>query len=264
MLSGCDEVINRGWLPSEPNITNYTDSIISLWVNSWIALLVVGLIVWGLILWCIFAYRQRNKDDLPPQFTYHLPLEILYTTLPFLLLSVFFFYTNKVQQNIDTKFENPDVIIDAYGKQWSWDFNYVKEDTYSQGVQTNLDGNIGARERTPILYLPVNKSVEIRLHSRDVIHSFWVPSFLQKRDMIPGTTTYISLIPKKQGIYDGKCAELCGEFHSEMLFRVEVLDIESYKQKINALKNAGNKGQIGDEYNRTTIKKETNNKKVGE
>ena len=92
------------------------------------------------------------------------------------------------------------------------------------------------KEKLPTLYLPVNKSVDLELNSRDVIHSFWVPAFLQKRDMIPGKTNYIRFTPTKEGTYDGKCAELCGEYHSEMLFRVKVVSEAEFQAHMDKLR----------------------------
>lgn len=84
-----------------------------------------------------------------------------------------------------------------------------------------------------------------------MIHSFWVPAFLEKRDTIPGMTNHIHITTKEIGDYKGKCAELCGEYHSEMLFNVKVVSQEDYDNYINSLKqNPENQGIAGDEYNR--------------
>jgi cytochrome c oxidase subunit 2 len=112
----------------------------------------------------------------------------------------------------------------------------------------NLDGEEKSQDEFPTLYLPVNKSVELQLNSRDVIHSFWVPAFLQKRDMIPGRTNYITLTPQQEGTFEGKCAELCGEYHSEMLFNVKVVSEAEYEAYLATLDD----GQLGAEYDRNT------------
>ncbi|MFT4147512.1 MAG: cytochrome c oxidase subunit II [Micrococcaceae bacterium] len=251
-LAGCSAEVKRGWLPADStNATNHTNSITELWVNSWITLLIIGVFTWGLMLWCVVVYRRKKGEKgYPRQTTYNLPLEVFYTVIPLLFVIVFYVYTDRTMQSITQKPGQPQVVIDAYGKQWSWDFNYTNENTYSQGVQVDLDGKTGARDRAPVLYLPVNQSVEVKLHSRDVIHSFWIPAFLQKQDMIPGAPSSIYFTPTKEGTFDGKCAELCGEFHSEMLFRVAVVDQATFNQKMQELKNQGNVGQVGDQYNR--------------
>lgn len=246
-LSGCSSEVQKGWLPAERDNTNHTGRIIDLWVNSWIAALVVGVITWGLIIWCIVAYRRRRHETgYPRQISYNLPLEVFYLTIPLFMVLVFFYFTDRDQQAIDARVENPDVIIDVRGKQWSWDFNYVNENKYSTGMQAQIDGEPGVPETLPTLYLPVNQTVELQLNSRDVQHSFWVPAFLQKRDLYPDRTNYIYLTPTRLGVFEGKCAELCGEYHSEMLFNVAVVSQEEYEAHLETLED----GQLGEEYDR--------------
>ena len=255
-LTGCSPEVQRGWLPTERGTTNHTDRIMDLWVNSWIAALVVGIITWGLIVWCLVAYRRRKGTvGFPRQTSFNLPLEVFYLTIPLFMVVVFFNFTDRDQQAIDNRSEPADVVVDVRGKQWAWDFNYkagdvIEEDVYEAGVQTNLTGNTIDMEQLPTLYLPVNKSVDLELNARDVIHSFWVPAFLQKRDMIPGKTNYIRFTPTKEGTYDGKCAELCGEYHSEMLFRVKVVSESEFQAHMDELREAGNTGLLGNEYDR--------------
>lgn len=252
LLTGCTrEQWEVGFLPTESKgATDHTDNIIALWNGGWIAALLVGILTWALILWCIIAYRRKKTDTgLPVQLRYNMPLEILYTAVPLILVMAFFFQTVRVQTSIDTPKE-ADTVVEIAGKQWSWDFNYVTDDVYSAGVQSNLDGTTPPGEEAPTLYLPEGEQLEIRLRSRDVIHSFWVPAFLQKRDMIPGRETSIYLKPQKTGEYVGKCAELCGEFHSEMLFNVKVVSPAEYEAYIESLRDEGNTGQLGPEYDR--------------
>ena len=256
VLTGCSPEVEKGWLPTERGTTSNTDRIMDLWVNSWIAALVVGIITWGLIVWCLVAYRRRKGTvGFPRQTSFNLPLEVFYLTIPLFMVVVFFYFTDRDQQAIDNRSEPADVVVDVRGKQWAWDFNYkagdvIEEDVYEAGVQTNLTGNTIDMEQLPTLYLPVNKSVDLELNARDVIHSFWVPAFLQKRDMIPGKTNYIRFTPTKEGTYDGKCAELCGEYHSEMLFRVKVVSESEFQAHMDDLREAGNTGLLGVEYDR--------------
>ena len=256
VLTGCSPEVEKGWLPTERGTTSNTDRIMDLWVNSWIAALVVGIITWGLIVWCLVAYRRRKGTvGFPRQTSFNLPLEVFYLTIPLFMVLVFFYFTDRDQQAIDNRSEPADVVVDVRGKQWAWDFNYkagdvIEEDVYEAGVQTNLTGNTIDKEQLPTLYLPVNKSVDLELNARDVIHSFWVPAFLQKRDMIPGKTNYIRFTPTKEGTYDGKCAELCGEYHSEMLFRVKVVSESEFQAHMDELREAGNTGLLGVEYDR--------------
>lgn len=251
VLAACTPQQQLGWLPTEPGTTNQVDRVIGLWVTSWIVLLGVGIITWGLIVWAAVVYRRRKgQTGLPVQLRYNMPIEILYTVVPLILVLGFFAFTARDQTAIEEPLADPDVTIEVYGKRWAWDFNYVNEDVYFQGIQAEEDeaGQI-AFENLPTLYLPVGKKVEIKIESRDVIHSFWIVDFLYKKDMIPAKSNYWYFIPEKEGSYVGKCAELCGEYHSLMLFNVEVVSQEKYDAYIESRRAAGFEGQVDDTYN---------------
>ncbi|HJD51485.1 MAG TPA: cytochrome c oxidase subunit II [Candidatus Rothia avistercoris] len=255
LLTGCSEQASVGWLPTQRGVTDNADTIMDLWIGTWIAALAVGLVTWGLMLWCIIAYRRRKYETgYPRQVSYHAPLEIFYTAIPIILIVSFFTFSDRAEREITApKSETADVTIEVYGKQWAWDFNYLDENVYFAGVQARLDkeGNVGVEETLPTLYLPVNSTVDLQLKSRDVIHSFWVPAFLEKRDTIPGMTNHMYFTTGSEPArYQGKCAELCGEYHSEMLFNVEVVSQEDYDAYIQSLEDEGNIGRLGDEYNR--------------
>ncbi|MDY3049342.1 MAG: cytochrome c oxidase subunit II [Rothia sp. (in: high G+C Gram-positive bacteria)] len=255
LLTGCSDQASVGWLPTQRGVTDNVDTIMDLWIGTWIAALAVGLVTWGLMLWCIIAYRRRKYETgYPRQVSYHAPLEIFYTAIPIILIVSYFTFSDAAERQITApKAETHDVVVEVYGKQWSWDFNYINEGVYFAGVQARLDkeGDTGIEDTLPTLYLPVNSTVDVQLKSRDVIHSFWVPAFLEKRDTIPGMTNHMYFTTGSEPArYAGKCAELCGEYHSEMLFNVEVVSQEDYEAYIQSLEEAGNVGRLGDEYNR--------------
>ncbi len=243
--------VDVGFLPSERGLTDHTSKVIDLWNGSWIAALAVGVLVWGLTIWCIIAYRKRKNDNqLPVQLRYHVPLELMYTVVPILMIGTLFFFSSRVQGAVQDVSAKPDVQVEVYGKQWSWDFNYLTDDVHFSGERVSLNGKPGAEKTLPTLYLPVNERVEFTIKSRDVAHSFWIPAFLYKVDAIPGRENRFQVTPQKEGMYSGKCAELCGEFHSEMLFNVEVVDRATYERKMSELRQAGQTGRLGDELNR--------------
>jgi cytochrome c oxidase subunit 2 len=251
ILSGCTQEQLQGWLPGDPDTTNHTSRIMGLWVTSWIVLLVVGVITWALIIWAAVVYRRRRgQTGLPVQLRYNMPIEIFYTIVPLILVIGFFAFTARDQAEIEKVEVNPDVSIEVIGKRWAWDFNYTDDNVYSPGVQAdfNPDGTVNV-DSLPQLVLPVDKKIEIKIESRDVIHSFWVVDFLYKKDMIPGKTNYMYFIPTKEGTYQGKCAELCGEYHSLMLFTVKVVSEAEYKDYIVGQRVAGFEGQLGIDYN---------------
>jgi cytochrome c oxidase subunit II len=234
-LSGCAaELVDqwgRGGLP-EP-ATEETPLVGNLWIGSWIAALLVGVLVWGLILWAAFAYRRRDAG-LPPQTRYNLPIEFLYTLAPLIVIGALFYFTVNKQDAILDVSEEPDVTIGVVGQQWAWTFNYLDDDVYDTGTTTD----------PTTLYLPVDQTVRFELQSPDVIHSFWVPSFYMKMDVIPGRTNVFQVTPNREGRFAGKCAELCGAYHSRMLFNVEVVSQNEYEEHLEALRDLGQTGEI--------------------
>jgi len=255
VLAGCTQSQLQGFLPGGDDVTNQTGRVIGLWVTSWIVLLIVGLITWGLVIWAAVVYRRRKgQTGFPVQLRYNMPIEIFYTIVPLILVLGFFAFTARDQAAIEADPGNPDVKIEVFGKRWAWDFNYLNEGVYTDGIQAQeneSDDSVDIDE-LPVLYLPVNKKVQIDIESRDVIHSFWIIDFLYKKDMIPGKTNHWYFIPTKEGTYAGKCAELCGEYHSLMLFQVKVVSQAEYDAHIAELRDAGKVGRLGAEYNTNT------------
>nr|WP_245993411.1 cytochrome c oxidase subunit II [Xylanimonas allomyrinae] len=264
LASGCaSDAVKRGYLPgySDGEVTNQTAGLRQLWVGSWVAALAVGVITWGLMLWCVAAYRKRRDDDqLPVQTRYHVPLELMYVIVPLAMVLVLFHHTDRVASDVTRVDGDADVHIQVIGKQWSWDFNYLDDDVYdtgqhlvdpgSQTKADEVDGAPGTSKALPTLYLPVGEKVEFTLDSRDVIHSFWIPAFLYKEDMFPGRTNVFEVTPERIGAYAGKCAELCGEFHSGMLFNVKVVTRDEYDAHMDDLRSQGNTGELGLDLNR--------------
>ena len=249
-LTGCSsEEFANGYLPLKSiGATNHTEEITNLWTSSWIILWGVGFLAWGLMAWALIVYRRRKGDtSTPPQMRYNNPIETLFTVVPFILVVGFFAMTAKTMTNIERPVESK-YEIQAIGKQWAWDFNYLgtdkgtSDDTYSSGIQFQDDQAGGAEEGLPTLYLPVNQSIKIDLSSRDVVHSFWIVDFLYKKDVFPGKWNYMYVTPTKTGTYMGKCAELCGEFHSMMLFTVKVVEQSEYDAYIQSLRDKGQTG----------------------
>nr|WP_241428873.1 cytochrome c oxidase subunit II [Agrococcus sp. ARC_14] len=250
-LAGCTQAQLQGYMPSTPGLTNHVDRIMGLWTTSWIVLLGVGLITWGLMIWAGIAYRRRKgQTGLPVQLRYHMPLEIFFTIVPLILVAGFFAFTARDQAVIEEPIEDPDYSLTVYGKRWAWDFVYDREGqdpVYYQGLQAMNDpeSNLIDPESLPTLYLPTNSSIEITLESRDVAHSFWVVEFLYKKDMLPGVTNHMYFeTGSEEGVLRGKCAELCGEYHSLMLFNVELVSPAEYDAYLESLEAAGNVGPI--------------------
>ncbi len=250
----------------------------TLWLWSVIAALVVGVMVWGLMFWTAAFHRKKKGDDeLPRQFGYNMPLELVLTVVPFLIISVLFYFTVVTQEKVLNKEPNPEVVVDVTAFQWNWKFGYQKV-AYADG-SFNYDGadparkalvlskpegkdangeekvgairgmnpedrsylnynkieTVGSSDEIPILVLPAGKRIEFQQASADVIHSFWVPEFLFKRDVFPepkaNHTEYKWQVSEisQTGAFVGRCAEMCGTYHAMMNFEVRVVSASDFK-----------------------------------
>lgn len=211
-----------------------------LWIGTWIAAAGVGILVWGLIGWSVLRYRRR-ANLLPRQNRYNLPMEIMYTIVPFVIIGVLFYFTVIAQNRVLAQDEDPDVTIEVVGQKWSWTFNYASADNPAVGEDV---WNAGTINDTPDLYLPVGQKVDFELRSPDVIHSFWIPAFYQKLDVIPGRDNSFQVTPTKEGVFAGKCAELCGTYHATMLFNVHVVSETEYNEYLRSLAAKGQTGKV--------------------
>ncbi|MGW0162340.1 aa3-type cytochrome oxidase subunit II [Mycobacterium sp. NPDC003323] len=277
LLSGCSyqEIFGLGW-PS--GITPEARLNRDLWIWSVIASFVVGGIVYVLIFWTSIFHRKKATDtDLPRQFGYNMPLELVLTVVPFLIISVLFYFTVVVQERMLHKEPNPEVVIDVTAFQWNWKFGYQKveftdgtmsydgvdnerkeamasvpEGVDSHGIEqvgpiagknesdrTYLNFNkietVGTSNEIPVLVLPKGKRIEFIIASADVIHGFWVPEFLFKRDVLPNpkennsdNVFQVSEI-EQTGAFVGRCTEMCGTYHAMMNFEVRVVEPNDFK-----------------------------------
>jgi cytochrome c oxidase subunit 2 len=233
-LSGCDMPNNEFWRFGWPEgITEQATEMRQLWTGSVIAALIVGFLVWGLILYAVVRYRKRG-DELPKQTAYNLPLEIVYTILPFLIIAGLFFYTVVVENKVLEKSADPNTTIAVNAFKWNWQFVY-SDSKGPDGLPVNT---VGSTEEIPVLVLPVDRSIRFEVASADVIHSFWVPVFLFKLDVIPGNENgrdnVFELTVQKEGAYVGRCAELCGTYHAFMNFEVRAVSGSDYDRYIAA------------------------------
>jgi cytochrome c oxidase subunit 2 len=202
------------------------------------------------MIWAMVAYRRRKGENrIPAQLRYNNPIEALFTIVPFVLVIGFFAVTARDMSAIEAPVDGSRN-IQVIGKQWSWDFNYTESNVHETGIQSQFAGEKGSKEGLPTLWLEKDVPVKVTLDARDVIHSFWVIDFLYKKDLIPGKTNYIYFTPTKLGDFDGKCAELCGEYHSMMLFNVKVVDKAEYEAHMSDLQAQGNTGLLGTDLNR--------------
>jgi len=237
--TGCsgDEILRFGW---PVGVTQQATDMRNLWTWTVVAALVVGVIVWGLIFWTATFHRKKKTADgepeeLPRQFQYNIPLELFTVVVPTIMVCVLFFFTATTESKVLDKVPNPDVKVQVVAFQWNWEFKY--EDESAKKADGQQVSTVGSSGEIPLLVLPVGKTIQYDLVSTDVIHSFWVPEFHFKRDVMPNPeknnqdSSFQNKIDR-EGSFVGRCAELCGTYHSVMNFEVRALSADKYDQYI--------------------------------
>jgi cytochrome c oxidase subunit 2 len=181
--------------------------------------LFIAVIVYGLIFFSLARWRKRRDDnDLPPQFHTNPGIEITGVVVPLIIVIGLFYITYIREGVVDFLRPNPYAVVDVTGYRWSWQFRYPGH---------NITVN-GTAQNPPLLVLPLGKMTQINLYSSDVVHSFWVPAFLFKRDATPGYTQHFDVTPNKAGVFLGECSEFCGLDHALMRFNVKVVPSGAY------------------------------------
>lgn len=200
-----------GCLPA--GVTDEASQVQTLYLIFMAAAAVVAAIVLGLTTFAILRYRGR-KDVLPAQTRGNVRLEIVWTALPALTVAVLFGLTFLTMLQIDADDEQPgatEIVVIAY--RWGWQFGYPEADVIVRGI--GVPG--------PEVVVPVGEPVRFRISAADVIHSFYVPQFLVKRDANPGRENLLEVTVQEPGTYRGQCAEYCGLYHARMPFSVRAV-----------------------------------------
>ncbi|MGH3802905.1 MAG: aa3-type cytochrome oxidase subunit II, partial [Pseudonocardiaceae bacterium] len=233
LSTGCSvhQVFAFGW---PEGVTPQAETMRALWIWATVAALVVGAIVAGLLMWSVTFHRKRS-DEMPRQTQYNLPLEIVYTVIPFVIVAVLFYFTATAQNFVNAKVDNPDLRVRVVGFQWNWEFQYLQDRPGADGiyqVRRTADGSplstLGTSTTIPILVVPTNRVVEYQIMSTDVLHAFYIPEFLFKRDVFPrpeknNTDNVFQTTVERPGAFVGRCAELCGTYHAMMNFELRAL-----------------------------------------
>jgi cytochrome c oxidase subunit 2 len=165
------------------------------------------------ILYSAFVFRRQPGDDEDgPHIHGHTGLEILWTVIPIFIVVAFGIYGAVVLNDITGPKEN-EMVVNVQAQQWSWSFEYPEYDNLASGE----------------LVLPVDQPILLEMESRDVIHSFWVPEFRVKQDVLPDVSRQLRVTPTEAGNYKVRCAEICGLQHAGMLADVRVLPPEEFE-----------------------------------
>lgn len=209
-----------------PGATEQGEDISDLWRIFFIAAIIVAGIVYLLIGWSLIRYRRRRRDAddaVGRSFSANIPIEVAYTAVPVMIVVVLFVLSFRTEQRVDAVAPNPDVTLHAQAFSWGWRFTY--EDSGLMIVSEPSGEGIPG----PQIELPLGLTTRVVLTSNDVIHAFWVPAFLFKRDAIPGRTTQFDVTPTQEGTFRGVCAEFCGLNHAYMTFSVAVVDPTAFE-----------------------------------
>jgi len=177
----------------------------------------VGITVYGLLVFMIVRYRRRRPPapgEVPPQVRGNTVLELIWTGIPLLIVSLLFGMTVWTLARVNDPQPGQPVQLSVLAYRWGWRMDYTD---YGIVVQSTGPGH------GPEAVLPVGQPVTITLTSQDVIHSFFVPQFLFKRDAIPGMTNVFTFNIDNPGVYGGQCAEFCGMDHYAMPFTIRAV-----------------------------------------
>jgi cytochrome c oxidase subunit II len=188
----------------------------------------VFVLVMTIAIYSVVRFRAKPGDmgDGPPIHG-NTKLEVFWVTVPFIMVTLLAIYGWYTLDNIEAKQKN-EMVVNVTGQQFTWTFEYPEE-----------------KVQTKELVLPVNRPIEFKVHSKDVIHSFWVPQFRLKSDAVPGLTTHIRLTPDREGNYEVVCAELCGLGHSTMRQFVRVVPAGEFQTWLSDQKKAAGGGGGG-------------------
>jgi cytochrome c oxidase subunit II len=177
----------------------------------------------AMLIWCVVRYRKRDDSHAPQTVGGSRSLAVFFA-LPAVIVAALFPFGEATLMKVEQEV-TPLVQIKVEGFQWEWTFLYLREGIFVSG-KTASDT---APQQPAQMYLPVDEAVEIDLTSRDVIHSFFVPDLLFKRDAIPGRETSFTFTPTQLGVFHAQCAEFCGLWHSRMTFDVHVVSPPDYQ-----------------------------------
>jgi len=236
--------IDRG-LGFQPAVTELARDL--QWLDAMILYIITAIVVFvtALMGYVIIRYNRRANPN-PASFTHNSPVEIAWTVIPVLILTVIGVYSLPVlfkQQEIP----EADLTIKVTGNQWYWGYEYVDHgfgfDSFMIGDGKVLNDEVEAElvaagytrdefllATDTAVVVPVGQIVVMQLTGADVIHSWTIPAFGVKQDAVPGRLAQLWFKAEKEGVYFGQCSELCGKDHAYMPITVKVVNQEAYEE----------------------------------
>ncbi|MEM9470145.1 MAG: cytochrome c oxidase subunit II, partial [Pseudomonadota bacterium] len=197
--------------------------------------------VTGLMIWVVIRYNQKANPT-PSKTTHNVPLEIIWTLIPALIVGFIAFPSFKMLYYLDRS-ESIDMTLKVTGYQWYWGYEYPDHDGISflsyMIPEEEIDETKGQRRLLSTdnpLVLPINKNIAIQITSADVIHAFTVPSFGIKKDAVPGRLNETWVRIEKPGTYFGQCSQICGINHAFMPIEVKAVTEEEFEEWLKMAK----------------------------
>ena len=206
-------------------VTREGGHVASLWHGFFLAACAVGVLMLVLILYTVIRYRSRGSDRIPEQGSANGLAEVLYTGTPIAIVAVLFAVSTGTERLVTRSASHPAETVEVTAFQWGWEFRYPAE-----GVTITGTGN----HPGPELVLPVGVTTRLKLEAHDVIHSFFVPEFLEKKDLVPGLHNVLDVTPTRTGVFAGRCAEYCGLDHWRMDFSARVIPENEFRRWVQA------------------------------
>lgn len=207
--------------PSWPAVSSVQASALAQdWLIFTCGALSLAAFVWALIIYAAIRFRRTERNPQPrSQNANNPPLEIAWTIAPLVIVIGLFAVTYRIEAGVEALAADPPLRVTVNGFRWGWTF------AYAGGPKIT-----GTSQNPPQMVLPANRTVEISVTSSDVVHSFWIPDMLFKRDAVPGRISTFDLTPTKPGTYLGECGEFCGLNHALMSFTVRVVPQAEYER----------------------------------
>lgn len=207
---------------------------------------IIGLIVFGVMIVSLLLHR-KSKGVVAAQFRHSTGVEVLWTTIPVLILLAMAVPATRTMIAIEDS-RDPDLTVVVTGYQWKWHYRYQDQNVafYSSLARPSLEARLKASGVDPFavenylldvdrpLVVPVGAKVRVLLTSNDVLHAWWVPDLSVKKDAIPGIVNEMWFQAETAGTYRGQCAELCGKDHAYMPVVVEVVEPEAFREWVAA------------------------------
>ena len=208
-------------------ITDRGESIRNLYDIIFAIAAVIFFVVEGLIVWTVIRYRRKPGDnELPAQTHGNAIAEVVWTVVPTLIVAYMFVISWQTLNTVEAVSPQPQMKVRAFAAQFLWTFDYLPAD-YQAGQETTPLYTVTTPEGPDGgLVLPTGRTIHLYLQSPDVIHAFYVPQFLFKRDVVPGRVNSFEFTLKESdagGTFHGQCAELCGVSHNAMHFDVHAM-----------------------------------------